>query len=1068
MKTRKSILRILSFILILTVSVIPTLVTSSAATTQYDYSKEGSFFNTERSTADILTEMGCILTDAERAYLEEYGNLSVSYDEVTTQHVTVITSDDSCRVIAREYSYTSRQGSVATWVPLTAKIDSKEVALTKGTDGYTAELGAVEVDETTTVGVEYELRVDGGFVFSRESINEALNLALNAAPSIKSSYTSALERESAYNDFYAQNKAAVDTYYTNLELYRSYARDKVAYDERVRAYNEYTLAISQYEDDSVRYEAYVAELAAYNYALDYNRNFDTHLANYYAELAAYNGYFADIETVRTQLDTLDTALMDKVTSLDRQLYSSIFSSLVDQVVENASAFEMIGADKQSLIDCKNATAILRNILRNYNKIESEQDKYAFYVANYEKLRDNVILLTRCLENFYTKPMIRETMHVNNVESKTQKFVIFVAQLVLFSNALSDEPIMDYTNSYVLDKNTAMSYLVGTGKNNYVTETMLEILENDEYIKDTGNAAPLVGGYPQKVEHPGDEPTLMQVPAKPEEVARPVAPDVVDEPGDEPTPVPNPEQSKPAGLAELELTDSEREILANQTYINLVTEYDKGTLTEREAVTEDYTYTPTKLVEKRLRGVDSVNVSFTDAYGAELLTVSVDKNTAANFSGDLPVKAEDVSATYTFDKWVDSEGRAYDLSSVSSSVTLSPSYITNYKSYEYATVDGASYLNVYAPDTVVGIIPTEHFIALAKENVSGILITAENLVIRIPYSDVAKLDGAGVAYLYTATDTSNSSAYTCEITPKGRDGAIIDTTLTLSVMLPCADSAFATSSFLTYEDASGNTVSAYKTYKDGYVSFKLRLGAPYLMCVRYSVNIAPSSVSISASSNSAIPGQTVTIDFETPEGKIVELYYFDADGNKHAIEGNSFIMPDGYVSIGASLRAIEYVITFISDGKVISTYKYKHGETVSVPLDPVKQNDGGYSYTFVGWTPEVSELALADATYTAEFSATELPKEDNSGIRLSPKYMKLFKIGVACLVIFVVLVAGGITLIVVLRKRKKNAEATVDSAARFEQGTDVSDDSRGADLTPVGDNTDTPERVENEEGENEGK
>ena len=63
----------------------------------------------------------------------------------------------------------------------------------------------------------------------------------------------------------------------------------------------------------------------------------------------------------------------------------------------------------------------------------------------------------------------------------------------------------------------------------------------------------------------------------------------------------------------------------------------------------------------------------------------------------------------------------------------------------------------------------------------------------------------------------------------------------------------------------------------------------------------------------------------------------------------------------------FTVTFKNeDGSVISVKTYHYGDTVTLPSEPVKNADETYTYTFAGWTPEVTAVT-GDATYTATYT-----------------------------------------------------------------------------------------------------
>lgn len=1064
----KNLTRALSLILVLTVCIVPMIITASAsAVTAYDYSKDGSYFNTEKNTADLVEIItGEKLSEAEYNYLREYGELSVKYEEVTSQHVRLTVFDGGILVTADEYSYVGKEGKQALWTPKLATVDGISAEFTKSGDkSYTATLDGIEATEGTLVGVEYELTVNGGgFVFAKEDVNKALNLAYNNKSVIKAEYEDAVAKKTAYDEYYAANKSEVDTYHSNLEAYNKYLLDKKLYDAKLDAYNEYLDDVAAFEAAELTYAEYLVKKGAYDAVVLENYNLEQ---AYNLELREYNeSYVKKLNVIKEQIETLDTALYTKVTALERQLYGAIFATLVDQVVENKDLFvSVLGADPDVVDACGVATGILRGILGEYKKLKTEKDKYEFYIQNYDSLRDNIILLTRSLENLYKSRSIRATMHD---QGKTEKFVIFVSQLILFANTLTDGDIYDYTNSYKLNKDTTIKYLVGEGSTNYVTHSVIKILENNEYIKDTGNAKPLDGGYPAYRAEP-KEPEYKPLPANPGYMPEPIAPDEVENPGNAPTVVDNPK--KPEELAKKELTDAIITTASNTVYRDIVNNY--ALITERAEELADFIFKPTKTVTKSAISQNAVNVRFMDNDGNEIMTVTVEKNDSISFMGDLPVKPSDIEADYAFDFWMDSEGNEFDFSSVSEDVILYPSYKTIYKNYDHAyNVNGNPYLHVDLSGSALGTVPLKHFISVAENNSTGILLTADNAVVRIALADVTKLSDAGVTTLDTAIDTSRSSAYTFSFLLKNAENVTVDTSAALYVQIPTADSEFATSSTLSYTDADGKSRGVNKDYQNGAVSFKAKANVPYLMCVRRAVSaMVGSGVLFEGNVTNVIPGETVTIvPIEPPVGKLVQYTYTytDASGNASVavIEGNSFVMPNYAVSVGMTLIDIKYTVTFISDGKVISSNNlYTYGQKLDKPRDPVKQNDADYSYKFIGWSPELSDSVTGDVTYVAQYEKTAIIREEKKGPQIAEKYLKLIRLAIVAAVVFVVLVAGGIVLIIVLRRKKRMAEELPEETAdTHRELTEAPIDAE----SPESENEQGGERVDFENGENGGK
>ena len=64
----------------------------------------------------------------------------------------------------------------------------------------------------------------------------------------------------------------------------------------------------------------------------------------------------------------------------------------------------------------------------------------------------------------------------------------------------------------------------------------------------------------------------------------------------------------------------------------------------------------------------------------------------------------------------------------------------------------------------------------------------------------------------------------------------------------------------------------------------------------------------------------------------------------------------------------YTVRFVDhDDAHISTHDYHYGDTITVPADPTRPNEGENVYAFSGWTPMVSSTCVGDATYKATYT-----------------------------------------------------------------------------------------------------
>lgn len=710
MKRTKIFARLLACILIMAVALIPMLAQTVASAqsgvnyADYDLSASGSTSTTELDAEYFAKLFGGShpFGDIELDYIEDnYSYINVKYEEPTAERFEITALDGIVTVTAEPYVYTSKNQATVTWYPVSARVDGTSVtaAFAEKNGAYVATLGGVEITDDTAVTVEY--RIDYEFVIDKDDINAALNITYDEAVRIKAEYVVAKEeydRKMAEYQEYLDRQANIDE---AIAEYEKYLDDLVIYKEALKKYNDYLTAYEAYKVKYAKYEEYLVKLAAYNEYNDYRKNYSKLLNEYNANTVKYREYTAKMSVIKAQLDVFDSGLFDYVKTvntaepLERQLYSCIIGDTVNSVLNRKE--EIVAAvpkAENAIDDAGRATDALRDILAAYTKLESEEDKYGFYITNYSYIKDNIILLTQTLHDLYRYDIVRTGVHtgVEGSGGKTDKYVIMVSQLILFANAISDEPVLSYAASgkevITLDKNTTIEYLTGELlPYKKVTKTALQILEGNEYVKDSDNATPLAEGYPQHMDEPVKpvdpseltpvtKPTLVPKPTEPTRVEEPIAPDEVLDPRlekmDEPV--------KP-------------DILANEHNTALVNALDSGDIVKREGISEDYTFTPTVDLNKKVINEENVTVTFYGNDGTTVLSRVISLlYSGVKYTGTAPTKASTPTEDYTFTGWVDADGNSVDLSVVRGDLALYPAYrVTSFAQINFYDTDGATLL-----------------------------------------------------------------------------------------------------------------------------------------------------------------------------------------------------------------------------------------------------------------------------------------------------------------------------------------------------------------------------------------
>ena len=117
------------------------------------------------------------------------------------------------------------------------------------------------------------------------------------------------------------------------------------------------------------------------------------------------------------------------------------------------------------------------------------------------------------------------------------------------------------------------------------------------------------------------------------------------------------------------------------------------------------------------------------------------------------------------------------------------------------------------------------------------------------------------------------------------------------------------------------------------------------------------------------GEVPKYSGKTPEKKADAQYTYTFDSwDKEIVP----VTGDATYKATYSKTVNQYSVTFVDfDGTVIKdAVKYDYGtpvDSIVKPDDPIRKPDAEFTYTFVGWTPEIRDVT-ADVTYTAVYSS----------------------------------------------------------------------------------------------------
>lgn len=117
--------------------------------------------------------------------------------------------------------------------------------------------------------------------------------------------------------------------------------------------------------------------------------------------------------------------------------------------------------------------------------------------------------------------------------------------------------------------------------------------------------------------------------------------------------------------------------------------------------------------------------------------------------------------------------------------------------------------------------------------------------------------------------------------------------------------------------------------------------------------------------SALPGTTITLDYDPAEGYALDNW--TVTGGSVTVTNNQFTMPDADVTVSATFKTVpKRTIRFYNNGTIISTQSVYEGSTPNVP-----SVEGCEGYTFVGWwTSALVENNTTEQTWITDFTVTQ--------------------------------------------------------------------------------------------------
>lgn len=379
---------------------------------------EKNVIRSEFSGQNVLTYKRPSIVDPQITYDGELGKLSV--------------------VVKEDYIFDAGYDYEIYWTPTKLTVGGQSVAFEPASDlgdgYYRARVQGISWSSNVLITVEYSSE----FVISADTLNDFVNFAFDTAESLTGDYRvyrTAMEQYQLKLDAYHENQVAWTRYSEEMDAYRDH-QDKVA------LYKDYLLCLDYWAEMEIydtEFAQYTANVIAWSVYEDLCEKYEMYLAykNHYPEL--YQTYQSELSMAQYQLSLLE--LMDKKDPVTGKSFmdTTLDDRIGQMIVEKR---EQLSALEESAVDAVvESTPIIQNFCQTYRTLDSDQERYVYYIRQYPTLTKHLKQLYEGVNKLYKNGIVYATLQ-KEYPDYIPSMLRMLGSLYVINCSLNDKLTMD--------------------------------------------------------------------------------------------------------------------------------------------------------------------------------------------------------------------------------------------------------------------------------------------------------------------------------------------------------------------------------------------------------------------------------------------------------------------------------------------------------------------------------------------------------------------------------------------------------------------------------------------------